>query len=280
MVRAQQPRALPLLDVRSSRSASATVSECRHGAIQPGHDVGGRQSGALFSCAATISGAGLGGGAAISTGGILLQRCVDQQLWLTVARVAREGCARCIEKQAARHSVLETGRSGARCDEDKRAACQASRLSVFEEGAGPAKHSTRHRAASRHSSTKLTSNRPSSTPSARPGAGLATIRSRRNRSASTRVYPLLPSGGSIQTTYTGQRQASGFGARGHATPRTRPLLNDAPDAPWKPHITSGPTLRVIVCALPDTPDPAAPQTRSRASAACSCCSRWSSLGLR
>jgi hypothetical protein len=68
-----------LLDVRSSRSASATVSECRHGAIQPGHDVGGRQSGALLSCAATISGAGLGGGAAISTGGILLQRCVDQQ---------------------------------------------------------------------------------------------------------------------------------------------------------------------------------------------------------
>ena len=59
-----------LRDVRSSRSASATVSECRHGAIQPGHDVGGRQSGALFSWAATISGAGLGGGAAISTGGI------------------------------------------------------------------------------------------------------------------------------------------------------------------------------------------------------------------
>ena len=61
-----------LLDVRSSRNASATVSECRHGAIHPGHDVGGRQSGALLSWAATISGAGDGGGAAISTGGIAL----------------------------------------------------------------------------------------------------------------------------------------------------------------------------------------------------------------
>ena len=62
-----------LRDVRSSRSASATVSEWRHGAIQPGQDVGGRQSGALLSWAATISGAGLGGGAAISTGGIALR---------------------------------------------------------------------------------------------------------------------------------------------------------------------------------------------------------------
>ena len=68
-----------LLDVRSNLNASATVSECRHGAIQPGHDVGGRQSGALLSCAATISGAGARWWGAISTGGISLQRCVDQQ---------------------------------------------------------------------------------------------------------------------------------------------------------------------------------------------------------
>ena len=78
-----------LLDVRSNLNASATVSECRHGAIQPGHDVGGRQSGALLSCAATISGAGLGGGAAISTGGILLQRCVDNTTGSAGARELR-----------------------------------------------------------------------------------------------------------------------------------------------------------------------------------------------
>jgi hypothetical protein len=87
-----------LLDVRSSRNASATVSECRHGAIQPGHDVGGRQSGALFSWAATISGAGDGGGAAISTGGIALirlarcSRALAQPVW-QCARDAADGVA-------------------------------------------------------------------------------------------------------------------------------------------------------------------------------------------
>ena len=111
-------------DVRSNLNASATVSECRHGAIQPGHDVGGRQSGALLSWAATISGAGDGGGAAISTGGIarsirvrtttgalaqrssrlalrafqVLQRCVVQQHWhsdLPLNTAGARECALC-----------------------------------------------------------------------------------------------------------------------------------------------------------------------------------------